>query len=379
MLDVFAPSIRVVDAIGQIDRDAWNALFPGEPEDHDYLAAVEAAGLEGFGWRYIVAEIDARLLAAAPVFITRYALETTLEKGAGRAVVGVLGRVLPGLTTLRLACLGSPCTETAQIGWAAGLSPDQRDVLTRRMLAALDEMARVERCGLVAVKDAPATTAVACATALEPAGYHAVPGLPTAELAIDFDSVETYLGRLSPGTRKDMRRKLRAFDQVRVEVRRDLFGLEDQVMALYAGTRARGDLQFETLTAAYFTGVLRRMGERALCVLYFVGDELLAANLLLIGGGVLLDKFFCMSAEGRRHNLYFLSWFTNLGLCLERGLGRYQSGQAAYENKLRLGSRLLPTTLHFRHRNPATNQVLRWISPLLAPTQPSAAFREAAA
>lgn len=379
MPDAFAPRIRVVDAIGQVNRDAWNALFPGEPEDHDYLAAVEAAGLEGFGWRYIVAELDARLLAASPVFITRYALETTLKKGPARAAVRALGRVLPGLTTLRLACLGSPCTETAQIGWAAGLSPDQREILTRRMVAALDETARVERCGLVAVKDAPAAAAAVWSTALEPAGYRTVPGLPTAELTVDFDSIETYLGRLSPGTRKDMRRKLRAFDYVRVEVRHDLFGLEDQVMALYAGTRARGDLQFETLTAAYFTGVLRRMGERALCVLYFVGDELLAANLLLIGGGVLLDKFFCMSAEGRRHNLYFLSWFTNLGLCLERGLGRYQSGQAAYDNKLRLGSRLLPTTLHFRHRNPVANRVLRWIAPLLAPTQPSAPLREAAA
>jgi hypothetical protein len=38
MLDASAAKIRVVDAIGQIDRDAWNALFPGEPEDHDYLA-----------------------------------------------------------------------------------------------------------------------------------------------------------------------------------------------------------------------------------------------------------------------------------------------------------------------------------------------------
>ena len=379
MPDPFAPEVRIVNGIDQIDRDAWNALFVGEPEDHDYLAAVESAGLEGFAWRYVVAEREGRLLAAAPAFITQYALETTLDEGAGRAAVRGLGRVLPGITTLRLACLGSPCTETAQIGWSADLSPERRDDLTRAMLAALEQTARVERCGLIAVKDVPASAETAWATALQSAGYSAVAGLPTAELAIDFDSLDTYLARLSSGTRKDMRRKLRAFDHVRVEVRHDLFGLEDQVMALYAQTRARGDLQFETLTAAYFTGVLKRMGERALCVLYFVGDELLAANLLLIGGGVLLDKFFCMSAEGRRHNLYFLSWFTNLGLCLDRGLNRYQSGQAAYANKLRLGSRLLPTTLHFRHRNPVANRVLRWIAPLLAPTQPTAPSLETAA
>jgi predicted N-acyltransferase len=379
MPEAFTPKVRVVDSIARIDKHSWNALFPGEPEDHDYLAAVEAAGLEGFHWRYIVAEQGDRLLAAAPAFITQYALETTLDDGAGRTVVRGLGRVLPGITTLRLACLGSPCTETAQIGWSADLSPGQRDDLTGRMMAALEQTARAERCGLMAVKDVPAMAGRSWAAALESAGYSAVAGLPTAELTIDFRSVEIYLTRLSPGTRKDMRRKLRAFDQVRVEVRHDLTGLEDQVMALYGQTRARGELQFETLTDAYFTGVLKRMGERALCVLYFVEDELLAANLLLVGDDVLLDKFFCMSAEGRRHNLYFLSWFTNIGLCLERGLGRYQSGQAAYANKLRLGSRLLPTTLYFRHRNPVANRVLRWIAPLLAPTQPSASAFEAAA
>ena len=120
------------------------------------------------------------------------------------------------------------------------------------------------------------------------------------------------------------------------------------------------------LTPAFFTGVLERMGEGAFCTLYYAGDELLAANLLLQDDEVLLDKFFCMTAQGRAYNLYFLSWFTNVRWCVEHGLARYQSGQAAYANKLRLGSRLTRTTMYVRHRNPVLNGVLHWVAPLFA-------------
>jgi uncharacterized protein len=198
-------------------------------------------------------------------------------------------------------------------------------------------------------------------------GYGRVPGLPVAWLNIDVDSVDSYLARLSPGTRRDMRRKLRAFASVRVELRSELGSELARAMALYQQTRNRAQMQFETLTPAYFTAVAARMGPRAFYVLYYREDELLAMNLLLQGSNTLLDKFFCMDAEtGRSLNLYFLSWFTNLRLCMERGLKRYQSGQAGYGNKLRLGSKLTRTSMYFRHRNAIVNGVLRLVSPWFA-------------
>jgi predicted N-acyltransferase len=371
------PEARIVETLASVDRDAWNALFPGEVEDYDYLRAVEAAGLDGFAYRYVLLEEDGRLLAAAPAFLTDYPLETTVD-GPAKGIVQAIGAVAPGLTTLRLACLGSPCTEAARIGLASDVVDDAaRGALTAQLLSAFEDAARKARCGLLGVKDVAAPEAPAWDAGLRAAGYCAMPGLPTADLSVDFDSIDAYLARLSSATRKDMRRKLRASAHVRVEVRRDIDGLEEQVMALYAATRARGDLQFETLTAAYFTGVLSRMGPRAACVLFFVDDELLAANLVLIGDDLLLDKFFCMDARGRAHNLYFLSWFSNLCLCFEYGLGRYRSGQAAYANKLRLGSQLTPTSMYFRHRNPLLNRILRGLAPMLAPDSPAIESRAA--
>jgi hypothetical protein len=74
-----------------------------------------------------------------------------------------------------------------------------------------------------------------------------------------------------------------------------------------------------------------------------------------------------MDAErGRPYNLYYLSWFNNIEYCLRHGIGCYQSGQAYYHNKVRLGSQLTENAMYFRHRNPILQFILKTISPLLA-------------
>jgi predicted N-acyltransferase len=199
----------------------------------------------------------------------------------------------------------------------------------------------------------------------------------SAELIIDFKSIDGYLGGLSRATRRDLRRKVKGAGRLRIEVRRDLAGLETRVLELYRQTRARSDLQFEDLSCAYFTGVLRALGERAFCVLYFDETELIGFNLLLQDGETQLDKYFCMESDrGPAHNLYFVSWLTNVGICLEGGLKRYQAGQAGYETKLRLGCRLRGADMYFRHRRPLVNRALKWAAPLL--TEDPAPVRGAA-
>jgi len=357
---------RVVRAIGEIGRVAWDACFPGALEGYDYLAAVEAAGLAGFDWRYAVVEADGRVVAAAPGFFTDYSLDTTLTD-LGRRLVAASRRIAPRAFTVRMACLGSPCTEDVGLGFAPGLDPAGRAAVLEQLLQAFEVAAAQAGCWLLAIKDAPERDRAVWAQATRAVGYQPTSGMPTAELAIDFADLDGYLASLSAATRKDMRRKLKTLGDLRIEVVHELTGLEPRIVELYRQTRERSDLQFEELTAAYFTGVLAQMGERALCVLYWAGDELVGFNLLLQDGVTLLDKFFCMeSARGPALNLYFVSWFTNVRLCLERGLSRYQSGQAAYENKLRLGSRLIGADMYFRHRRPLVNRALQWAAPLLA-------------
>jgi hypothetical protein len=357
---------QVHRSLADIGRARWEACFPRALEGFDYLLAVEGAQLPGFEWRYVLVEAGGRPVAAAPGFISDYALDTTLTP-LGRNAVAAVRRVAPRAFTLRLGSLGSPCTEDVCLGFAPELDAITRQKALAALVSAFQADALASRCGLLAIKDTPQPDVDLWDAVSRPMGFRPVGGLPIAHLDIDFPDLETYLGRLSSSARKDMRRKLRALDRITVEVRDDLDGLEDAVLALYADTRARAHMQFEELTPAYFTGVLENMRGRAICVLYRAEGRLLAANLLLHDHDTLLDKFFCMDeARGRPLNLYFVSWFTNLRLCLERGFTRYQSGQAGYANKLRLGSTLTSTAMRFRHRNPLINQALQWAAPLLS-------------
>lgn len=354
---------RVARSIHDIGPAAWDACMVGRLEGFDYLAAVEAAGLPGFDWRYLLVTDAGRPLAAAPAFLTDYSLATTLTE-TGRRLVAATRRLAPRAFTLRLAALGSPCTENIGVGTVPGA--EARANLIDALIDAFEVEAAASGGWLLALKDAP-TDDEALTLAATRRGYQATPGLPAAELDIDFPTIEGYLATLSYASRKDMRRKLRGAGSVRVEVRTDLHGLEERAFDLYRQTRARSDLQFEELTVAYFTGVLAGMGGRVLCPCYFLGDELIGFNLLLRDDKALLDKFFCMeSLRGPKHDLYFLSWFTNIGLCLEHGLTSYRSGQAGYGTKLRLGSRLVGAQMMFRHRHGLVNGALRLAAPWLA-------------
>lgn len=362
-----APEAAIVPSIRMLGRDAWNACFPEEIETYDYLLAVEEAGIHGFDWRYAIVREGAEIVAAMPAFICRYALETTLKAGRIRRAVERTRRLFDGFLTVRLASLGSPCTETGSVGFLPQIAEARRPALFAQLLDVFEAHARAEGCSIMALKDIPVLAPSGIQLILSSKGYAEIESLPTASLDIGFRTIDEYFATLSSGTRKDMRRKLRAQEKVRVENRTEFGEFVPRLLQLYLETRSRSEWQFEELTPAYFEGILKGMPGHAFCTMYFVGDELLAANLLVHDEHRLIDKFFCMDAEkGRPYNLYFLSWFNNLEYCLRHGIARYQSGQAYYYNKVRLGSHLTANAMYFRHRNPFFQFVLKMISPLLA-------------
>lgn len=362
------PEARVLRTIEAVRREDWNGLFADQllsrAEGFDYLLAVEQAGLDGFEWRYVVVEEAGRLLAGAPMFLTTYALDTTLP-AFGRRLVAGARKLFSNLMSLRLACLGSPCTEVLTLGFAAEVTEAEQADLFDLLLAAFEAEAAASGAKLMGLKDAGEAQKPLCEALARTRGYRGIAGMPVAHLDIGFDSRDAYLAGLSSGTRKDMRRKLRNEPKLKLEWRHDLDGVMDRTMALYQQTLERADMALESLTPDYFSGVSERMGQEVVFCLYWSEGNLLAVNMLLQGDDVLIDKFFMMEAErGRPLDLYFLSWFVNIDYCLRHGLGRYHSGAAAYEVKLRLGSVLQSTTLYFRHRNPLVHAVLNLAAPL---------------
>ena len=348
----------VADSIEAFGRDEWNRLFPDELEDWSYYRAVERSGLADFAWVYFGVREDGRLRAAVPAFVTDYELDTTVT-GALRHVTDALSRAFPRLLRQRMLALGSPVAETCHLGFEPGTSAADQAQILDAILARAETYAREQRVQMFAAKDSSARQDALWAPSAKLQGMRRQPGLPTAFLDVCFDNLDEYLASLSRATRKDMRRKLKAGAELRVEWRTNVDDIAPEIMRLYTSTYANAQLSFEELTAEYFRAVLAKLGERASCVAYWLGEKLVAFNLVLHDGKRLLDKFLGMDyAYAHEYNLYFCTWFENVRYCIQHRIPLYQSGQGLHVVKLRLGSRLEANWLWYRHRNRLLDAIL---------------------
>lgn len=348
--------VVVTKTIASFAPAAWNRLFPGELEDWAYYRATERAGLAGFEWLYVGVLRGTELRAVAPAFVTPYRLDTTLD-GSLRTVVGGLAKAAPGLLRPRMLALGSPVAEACHVGFAPDSDASERAALFATLLDACEGEAENQRARLLAVKDLPAASAFE--TVLVDRGLRHQPGQATACLDIAFRDLDGYLATLGRATRRDLRRKWRSREQLRIEWRHDLTGISDQVVALYRQTLARASMRLEEITRDWFVDVMEGLAGRAACVCYWAGADLVAFNLVLHDGDRLIDKYIGMDySRARALNLYYVSWLENVSHAIRNGMKTFQSGQGMSEEKARLGCRLLPNGLWYRHRNRMLNRAM---------------------
>jgi len=341
----------VADSVAAFGVDEWSRLFPDELENWHYYRAVEQAALPGFSWLYFGVRESGTLRAAVPAFVTDYRLDTTLT-GPLRRATDALSRVFPRLLRQRMLSLGSPVAEVCHLGFDRGLDAATQRRMLDAILAEAEAFAAARRIGMLAAKDTSARQDRLWADVAQRRGLRRQPGLPTAALDVRYASLDDYLRSLSRATRRDLRRKLRAGAALRVEWRSNVDDVRDEIMRLYRQTRNNAELDFEDLTADYFRNVLREPDARASCALYWLGERLVAFNLVLHDGRRLLDKFLGMDyAVAHELNLYFYTWVENVRWCIANTVPVYQSGQGLHREKLRLGGRLSPNWLWYRHRN----------------------------
>jgi len=343
--------VDTLDSIGQIEPPNWNRLFHGELEDWSYYHAVERAGLPDFRYRYFVIRDGARLLAAAPVFLTDYRLDTTVQGGLKRATE-TLARAFPRLLRIPMLALGSPATKRCSVGFDPDATSAQRAQWLGMILDKVETIAARDKLGMLAIKDAAANNDALWRRVCPQHGLRALPCLPGATLALPYHDLDGYLASLRAATRKDLRRKQRAASGLTIQWRSDLTSVRDEVQRLYRATLERSEFRFEELTPAYFDNVLRDMPGRAYCVTYSENDRLLAFNLVLCNREYLLDRFLGLDyAAMDRYNLYHTSWLENVRYCIAHGIPAYESGQGLHREKVRLGSTLHANSLWYRHRN----------------------------
>ncbi|NBB08280.1 GNAT family N-acetyltransferase [Pseudomonas sp. SLFW] len=368
-------STHAFSSIRSIDRDEWNDCFPGQLEDWDFYLAVEQAGVERFHWRYLAVFDGPRLLGVAPAFYTCYSLDTTMQ-GASKRMTEKLRRLWPRVFDLQLYAVGSPVAERCNAGVASHVPAAQRQEVFDRLLQRARHDADGLGIGLLAVKDAPQQDHL-WANTCRNAGLQVMPSLPSALLPVTYTSLDAYLGSLGKSTRKDLRRTLRG-PAPQIEWRRQIDDVLPDIMQLYEATLSRSDLQFERLGPAYFTRILQQLGERAVCVLYWVDNRLVAFNLMLLNEQRLIDKIFAHDLEHTRDlNLYARSWLANVEYCIHNRIPVYEAGQAGYASKIRFGCRFEPNLLFFRHRNRLLNTVLKLIKRVISPDRSDPALAAA--
>src|SRR6266404_3933875 len=142
------PEFRVINSLQDLDKQQWDACFPDEVENYDYLLAIEESALAGFSFRYLTAWQGSTLQSGTPMFVTDYSFDTTLQ-GVGRRLTSRIKNAFQKLLTIKLACLGSPCTEHGAIGFHPRLNEQEKHDLLGEMLAYFETYATSQACRLL--------------------------------------------------------------------------------------------------------------------------------------------------------------------------------------------------------------------------------------
>jgi hypothetical protein len=331
-------------------------LFPPPSISAALLPLLEDSGIDGFQLGSIVVSRDDVPIFFMPLFETRFDLSTFVEGWLKKALKAA-GRLLPPVFHPRVLCVGLADGEWSELGIDPHLPAATLEAAYRLAFGQLQAVATRHKSDVVALYNFNQFGRLP--EGLLPS-YHRVPFRPCARLSIDFDSVEQYLSRLSRGSRKHLRRKMRVAPQVRILHSREVAPYLERIYALYRDTVARSPMPLGSHNRLYFEEICQRV-PGAEYVLYFVQEKLVAFNLLFLKWHEMVDKFFCMEyGPGSKFNLYALSWLENVRSCVEQGIPLYCAGQGTEETKAHLGTSFIPSYLLFKHRWRVFNRLLGW-------------------
>jgi hypothetical protein len=357
---------------GSLTSDEWASLFKGHPMAFADMALSAESGMDGLTFRFILVRQGGKLLLALPIFECRFDVSAMVQ-GQLRSVLRAAGRVATPLLRPRLLGIGLVEGEWGAVGKASDAVPSLIAEAYRCAAAEFESLATRTRAQMLVLLDMGPGELPGLCEALH-ARFEPVGTSPCAQLPLTFETVDEYLATLSRTTRQKVRRRHRKTSlHVRVERTTDASGHIDRIYELYRMAVERAPISLGVQRREYFARVCREV-EGAHYVLYWLGDRLIAFNLLMVQGRTLLDKYFCMEpGPGRTHSLYFFSWMENIGWAISRGLSLYHAGPGAEDTKAHLGCGLVHTTTMFRHTNALAHRCLAFLSTRLIQSTHAAA------
>jgi hypothetical protein len=253
-------SVEVVSRLDAMQCRHWANAFGSEAKDRRYYELVEDTIHKEFDYRYFaVRDWNGEICGIQPFFI----LDLDLLVGTKpriRGLTGFIRRLWPRFMHAR----------TLMVGCAAGEGHlDGKDEFVRRsnarlLASAIVKEARGLKAALIVLKEFPAKyrPALECFVHND---FTRTPSLPHVRLNIDYSSFDEYMRRaLSGGTRRKLRKKFRATEQVppiKMSIVDDITPIVDEVYPLYLQVYHRSKLHFERLTKEYFCGLGHRIGD----------------------------------------------------------------------------------------------------------------------
>ena len=182
--------------------------------------------------------------------------------------------------------------------------------------------------------------------AAEAAGFLAIEGQALAYVPIDFENREDYLTKFSKSRRKNLKRKLKSLDNLRIEIldtgalqfKNDAF--RAQLYAQFLNVYHQSEIHFDLLSADFFDEILQDEQNGGKVFLYWKDEILVGYNICFIYRGNLVDKYIGLHYPlAKEYNLYFISWFVNLDYAKQHNLKFYIAGWTDPEVKAQLGAK----------------------------------------
>jgi hypothetical protein len=329
-------------------------LFPEPSITAPLLSLLQESGIDGFNLRSIVVLKEDAPILLLPLFETRFDLSTFVE-GWLKKSLKAAGRLIPMLFHPRILGVGLLVGEWSEIGIDPRIDAGTIDAAWKMAFGALQTLAAELKSDFVGFYNFNHYGKLPGEVFKQ---FNQVPCQSCAQLPINFNSLEEFLARLSRAARKDLHRKMRASQEVRVIRSRTISSFLDRIYKLYLETVARSPLALGVHNRLFFERICERV-PGAEYTLYFVQEELAAFNLLVAKQEAMVDKYFCMDYElGRKYNLYVLSWLENVRTCVERKIPLYYAGEGTEKTKAHLGATFIPSFILFKHRQPMIDRFL---------------------
>jgi uncharacterized protein len=329
-------------------------LFPEPSSTAPLLSLLQESGVDGFNLSSIVVLQDDVPILLLPLFETRFDLSTFVE-GWLKKSLKAAGRLIPSIFQPRVLSVGLVEGEWSEIGIDPHIDEDTLDAAWTMAVSALQTLAAELKSDIVVFYNFNQYGKLPAAVFKK---FNQVQYRLYARLPINFNSMEEYLSGLSTAARKDLRRKMRVAPEVRVIRSRTISPYLDRIYKLYQETVARSPMALGVHNRLFFEKICEII-PGAEYTLYFVQEELVAFNLLVVKQQTLVDIYFCMDFNlGRKYNLYFLSWFENVRTCVERKIPLYYAGQGTEKTKAHMGATFIPSFILFKHRQPLFDRLL---------------------